>query len=59
MKKTIQIIAGILIVLTAIWGYRNSTDHMYELTFISTTTCGIVLLSDGLIELSMNKKVSA
>ena len=59
MKKTIQIIAGIFIVLTAIWGYHNSIDHMYELTFISNTSCGIVLLSDGLIKLSMNKKVPA
>ena len=59
VKNIIRIIAGIFIVLSAIWGYRNSTDHMYELTFISTTTCGLVLLSDGLIELSMNKKVPA
>ena len=59
MKKIIQITAGIFIVLSAIWGYRNSTDHMYELTFISNTACGIVLLSDGLMNLLFDKKVPA
>ena len=59
MKKTIKLIDGIFIILTAIWGYHNSIDHMYELTFISNTSCGIVLLSDGLIELSIKKNVPA
>ena len=59
VKKIIQITAGIFIVLSAIWGYRNSTDHMYELTFISNTACGIVLLSDGLMNLLFDKKVPA
>ena len=59
MKKIIKIIAGIFIVIMAIWGYRHSIDHMYESTFISNTSCGIVLLFDGMIELSMNKKVPA
>ena len=57
MKKIIQIIAGIFIALTAIWGYYNSIEYMYELTFISNFTCGLVLLSDGLINLLFNKKV--
>lgn len=59
MKKIIQILVGIFLVSTAIWGYHNSVEHIYELTFISNFTCGIVLLSDGLINLALNKKIPA
>lgn len=59
VKRIIQILAGIFIVFTAIWGYYNAIDHIYELTFLSNFTCGIVLLSDGLTNLALNRKVPA
>lgn len=58
-KNIIKIIAGIFITLTAVCGYYNAIGLMYELTFISNTSCGLVLLSDGVLGLSINKNVPA
>lgn len=57
MKRMIKIFAGILIISTAIWGYSNLLEYIYELTFISNVICGILLLSDGLINISERNKI--
>lgn len=58
-KKIIKIVAGIFIALTAICGYFAPIGNIYELTFISNFTAGIVLLSDGALGLLLNKNVPA
>lgn len=58
-KKIIKIVAGIFIVLTAICGYFDPIGYLYELTFISNFTAGIVLLSDGVLGLTLDKNVPA
>ena len=47
----IKIIVGLLIIGTALWGYHYDPSHMYELTFISNFSCGLVLLLDGAMSL--------
>lgn len=59
MKTIIKIVIGIFILSMAVWGYHDAVCYMYELTFISNSTCGIVILSDGIIELAAKKKLPA
>lgn len=59
MQKIIKMIVGIFIIGMAVWGYHNAVPFMYELTFISNSVCGLVLLSDGLMGLFSKKKVPA
>lgn len=56
VKKAIKMIAGIFMISTAIWGYFNSLEYIYELTFLSNAAGGVLLLSDGLINLLSKKK---
>lgn len=53
----LKIFFGLMIVLTAIIAYRNSFDHLYELTFLSNSTCGLVLLTDGILNCVLNKRI--
>ncbi|MDE6744574.1 MAG: hypothetical protein K2J95_11900 [Lachnospiraceae bacterium] len=56
-KCILKIFFGLMIVLTAIIAYRNSFDHLYELTFLSSFTCGLVFLTDGILNCVLSKKI--
>lgn len=58
-KIIVKIIVGIFTIFTAVYGYRNSIAHIYELTCISNAACGIVLLFDGILNLRFRKAVPA
>ena len=49
MRNFIKIFVGIAILATAIIGYGNSLEYLYELTFLSNLIGGVVLLLDGMI----------
>lgn len=59
VKNIIKIIAGIFIASTAILGYYGIVILMYELTFISNITAGIVLIADGVMGLTLKKNIPA
>lgn len=44
MGKVVKIIVGLFIMGTALWGYHYDPSHMYELTFISNFSCGLLEL---------------
>ena len=39
--KIVKIIAGLFILGTVLWGYNFDFSYMYELTFISNSSCGL------------------
>lgn len=55
MGQVVKIIVGLFIMGTALWGYHYDPSHMYELTFISNFSCGLLLLSDGIVSLIKRK----
>ena len=57
--KTAKIIVGLFIILTALGGYKFQSSYMHELTFISNFSCGLLLLLDGLINLTRKKALPA
>lgn len=57
MKNTIKTFIGIMIIVTAIIGYHNSLEYLYELTFISNFICGLTLLSDWIINCICKKNI--
>ena len=59
MKKIAKIVVGLFILLTALVGYNFQSLHMYELTFISNSSCGLLLLLDGTVSLIRKKALPA
>lgn len=57
MKNLIKIFIGLAIIASAIVGYRNSLDYLYELTFLSNLACGLVLAADGVIYYIYKKNI--
>ena len=57
MKNAIKIFLGVAIIATAIIGYRNSLEYTYELTFLSNSICGLVLLLDGTLYCIFKKNI--
>lgn len=57
--KTAKIIVGLFILLTTLVGYNFQTTLMYELTFISNFSCGLLLLLDGIVSLIRKKALPA
>lgn len=55
MNKIIKIIAGLFIMGTALWGYHYEPQYMYELTFVSNFSCGLLLIVDGILDLLKKK----
>lgn len=53
--KIAKIVVGLFILLTAFVGYNFQFSFMYELTFISNFSCGLLLLLDGIVSLIRNK----
>ena len=53
--KIAKIIVGLFILVTAFVGYNFDPSHMYELTFISNSSCGLLLLLDGTVGLFKKK----
>lgn len=47
----LKIILGLFIIGTVLSGYNYSFFHAYELTFISNSSCGLLLIIDGIIQL--------
>lgn len=56
-KKIIKIVVGIFIMGTALWGYHYEPKYMYELTFLSNFTCGLVLVLDGIVNMIKDKSL--
>ena len=57
--KIVKIIAGLFILGTVLWGYNFDFSYMYELTFISNSSCGLLLLLDGTVSLFKKKALPA
>lgn len=57
MRSFIKIFVGIAILATAIIGYGNSLEYLYELTFLSNLIGGVVLLLDGMIYYVFKKNI--
>lgn len=53
----LKILFGLMIVLTAIIGYHNSLEYLYELTFLSNFMGGLVLLTDGILNCIFNRQI--
>ena len=58
-RAIIKIVVGAFILMTALCGYDFQVSHMYELTFISNFSCGLLLLSDGAVSLIGKKPLPA
>lgn len=57
--KTAKIIAGCFILFTVLAGYQFQFSYAHELTFLSNSFCGLLLLSDGIIGLTRKKTLPA
>ncbi|MDE5563899.1 MAG: hypothetical protein K2I93_01990 [Oscillospiraceae bacterium] len=55
IAKISKIIVGAFILGTALWGYNFKSSH--ELTFISNSSCGLLLLLDGTVSLIKKKSL--
>ena len=53
----LKIIVGLFILDTVLYGYNFDFSHAYELTFVSNTSCGLLLLIDGIVSLIKKKSV--
>lgn len=42
---------------TALWGYHYEPRYMYELTFLSNFSCGLLLLADGIMNVWKQKEL--
>lgn len=57
--QIVKIVVGLFILLTALVGYNFHFSYMYELTFISNSSCGLLLLFDGIVSLIRKKALPA
>lgn len=56
-KKIVKILVGLFIIGTAVWGYHYEPRYIYELTFISNFSCGLLLFGDGLVDFLKKKSL--
>ena len=57
--KAAKIIVGLFILVTVLVGYQLQTTYMHELTFLSNSLCGLLLLSDGIVSFIRKKPLPA
>lgn len=57
IEYIIKILVGLFIIGTAFYGYHYKPQYMYELTFISNFISGLLLLTDGILNLFLTKKL--
>lgn len=56
-RYILKIVFGLMIILTAIIAYHNAFELLYELTFLSNFSCGLALLTDGILNCVWNKRI--
>ncbi len=59
MTNIVKIVIGLLIIVSVLLGYNFSFSYMYQLTFISNSLSGILLIIDGIVGLIRKKSVPA
>lgn len=59
MIQIAKIIVGLFILSTALVGYHFQFTYMYELTFISNSSSGLLLVSDGIVGLVKKRSLPA
>lgn len=56
-SNIVKICVGIFMIIIAVLGYKDSPQYMYELTFLSNFSCGILLFVDGVIDFITKKSL--
>ncbi|HKM34782.1 MAG TPA: Pr6Pr family membrane protein [Lachnospiraceae bacterium] len=57
LKNIIKIVFGLIMVVSVIIGYLPEPEYLHELTCISNTAGGIVLIIDAILNIRKNKHV--
>ena len=56
-KNILKILIGLMFIITGIIAYMDQLEYLIELTFVSNTLGGIILIIDGILSRVKNKKL--
>lgn len=54
-KNIIKIVAGLMMIASVLIGYIPQPEYLVELTCVSNTLAGLLLLADGILEITKKK----
>ena len=57
-KNIVKMAAGLLMILSVLIGYIPQPEYLVELTCVSNTLGGLLLLADGILGIAKKKKFS-
>ena len=57
IKNIVKTAVGLLMIVVVLIGYIPQPEYLVELTCVSNTLGGLLLLSDGILDITKKKKV--